>query len=77
MSAHVSLPPIDDADAWPSVDISRQPNGRLGVRIVFPMPPALREQLGVEEFGMNMEPQRARRLRDHLTAHLKELGFDT
>lgn len=75
MSVHAQLPEIEDRDSWPKVEIKRQPNGKLGVAVTFPIPVALQAQVGIDEFQMNMEPQRAKRLRDHLTAHLTELGL--
>lgn len=76
MSAHVEAPPIPDADAWPMVEVKRQPNGKLGVMVTFPLPPPVAAEVGIDSFSMNMEPQRAKRLRDQLTAHLQELGFE-
>jgi hypothetical protein len=69
------MPEISPTDAWPLVEIKRQPNGKLGVLVAFPVTAELRAALGINEFAMNMEPQRAKRLRDDLTAHLTELGL--
>lgn len=76
MNPHTDMPEIADADAWPVVEIKRQPGGRLGVALTFPIThQSARRALGVDEVQMNMEPQRAKRLRDQLTAHLEEMGF--
>jgi hypothetical protein len=74
MVAPADEPEILAADAWPVVAVERQPNGKLGMRITLPAPPVLLEQ-GIDEIAYNIEPKRARRLRDHLTAHLTELGL--
>jgi hypothetical protein len=76
MSAHTELPPIAETDSWPHVELCRNPFGKMGVNVSFPLPDQVRADTGVDEFSMNMEPQRARRLRDQLTALLKDLGFE-
>jgi hypothetical protein len=76
VSAHVEAPEIPDADAWPFVELKRQPNGHLGVMVTFPLPPPVAAEVGIDSFSMNMEPKRAKRLCEQLVAHLKELGFE-
>jgi hypothetical protein len=74
MSVHAAQPEILPTDDWPLVEIKRQPNGKLGLLVAFPVTAELRAHFGIDEFAMNMEPQRAKRLRDQLTAHLNDLG---
>lgn len=75
MTAPADEPEIHDDDSWPLVRVERQPNsGKLGVRVTWPAPPEL-FAMGYGEIAYNIEPKRARRLRDLLTAHLTELGL--
>lgn len=58
-------------DNWPLTTLERAPNGVMGVKVTWPG-----AQIGIEELAFIIEPERAQRLRDALTAHLKMVGLE-
>lgn len=66
-------PEILDFTAWPLVGVQLLPNGQRGVRLVYPGMSV--PGLDADEIAITMEPERARRLRDNLSALLKEMGL--
>jgi len=70
--SHVEEPmPELKGDNWPLVSCARNFVGQLGIRVVWPG-----MQLQVDEIAFNIEPERALRLRDQLTAHLRMVGLE-
>lgn len=68
-------PEILDEDSWPVVSAERQPNGMLGVKLTFPLVGPVAEALGGDEISFNIEPKRARRLQQHLSALMEDMGL--
>lgn len=66
-------PEILDFTKWPMVSMMMMPNGMRGVRLVYPG--MAFPGLDCDELAVTMEPERARRLRDNLSALLKEMGL--
>lgn len=75
MSTAKNQPEIPDGDPFPVVELKRMPNNEMGVLIDFQAPEPLRSMLGTDVLGMNIEPKRARRLRDQLNELLDVLGL--
>lgn len=57
--------------------MKRMPNGQMGIHVGFPLPPPVAQQTGFDAFSMNMEPWRAKLLRNELTSYLKDLGHES